>query len=730
MEIDRCKLYFCLLRITIAFIVFSNYLAKSVSTTSTPPNHLSTQQSVVSVTSDYQEYYEEQNDPSELFNTGTSHCRDKSFCSDWMYQTFPNKNCHCDELCGILDDCCGNFYPSTGNKLKKDQFSCVRLNEIIKNENYGVHMVTKCSEEWDHNATKYLCEGDTHSDNILHKLPVSRNSVMYKNMYCAQCNFIYAFEYWKPEIKCLNETGVRSLPEMTDCDWFYIRPKPEIGYRTCQLKPRVIETCLGSNSEQYKIENDNCTGGVYSVVYDSSGHAYRNNYCAACNDIKTELYCELILPSATFSTPKPVPKKVYSFRLLVDFNDGTVSENGVISDIHICNDNEIYDSFSQKCREIFCAPPSLAVQGLCILNNSKDINDTNTSTENCTLVKLDKSEYMITNNSQLYLISDNKTYSREEFQVIGSDAFICLQTIRNCSHECDEPESLFQFNMIESYMSLVGLIISICSLAITLLVYITFSQLLNIPGKILVCLIISLLFAQLLFLISAESENISQLCISVAVLTHYFFLAAFCWMNVIALDLWITFSNKFMSGGSRRNKKRFLKYNLYAWMTPFVIVCSAVALNFSPFDNEYATLKPRYGKDVCWISSKNGLFLFFAGPLALFKLFDVVSFVFTAIHIARAKQQGAMATQKSSSCSFLINLKLSLIMGLTWVFAFVANITNETSMWYLFIIFNSLQGLFIAVCFLCTRKVGRMLYDKYEQLSSKSTSGTQLSSLP
>ncbi|XP_060606113.1 G-protein coupled receptor Mth-like [Ruditapes philippinarum] len=729
MEIKSLRNQFCYIKI-FTFVLSLTGLPKGPEATKITTNSFPTQSSVTATTTtDNQDYY---NDPEEMLKTDSEYCKTKSSCFNKTFPSFPDKSCYCDKLCGLLQDCCKNFYPETEAEttLKMNQFSCVLQEGILKNENYGVHMVTKCSEHWNHKETETLCEENTDADDIFLKLPVSYQSIMYKNLYCAQCNYKYEFEYWKPEMKCLNKTGVRSLPGRPDCELFYLPPKPEIGYRTCQLKPRVIDSCSDKNAEHFNENEEKCTNGSFSIVYDSSGIAFRNEHCASCNGQTGTLFCEIITPSSPFNnTPTETPRKVYSFRLLVDFNKGTVDKNGVISDMGNCADNELYDSFSEKCREIFCPPPLVAVKGSCSVNETNETNETISSTGNCTMVKLDPSEYIIINNSRLFVLSNNKTYLKEEFRLIENNVFICVtKTDQNCSHNCDNENSIFQFDIIESYLSMIGLIISIASLAITLIVYATFSQLMNIPGKILVCLIVALFLAQLLFLVSAEMETVSQLCISAAILIHYFFLAAFCWMNVMALDLLLTFSNTFMSGGSRRNKSRFIKYSLYAWLTPLGVVTSAVILDFC-IDIEDISFKPQYGKNVCWISSKYGLIIFFAAPLAALKLFDVVAFAFTAFNIARANKQGAMASKRSRSCSLLINIKLSVIMGLTWIFAFIANITNETVTWYLFIIFNSLQGLLIAVCFLCTRKVGRLLYDKYEQISSKSTSGTQLSSL-
>ena len=67
--------------------------------------------------------------------------------------------------------------------------------------------------------------------------------------------------------------------------------------------------------------------------------------------------------------------------------------------------------------------------------------------------------------------------------------------------------------------------------------------------------------------------------------------------------------------------------------------------------------------------------------------------------------------------SFLLYIKLSTLMGLTWAFGLVASILDMPSLWYPFIILNSLQGIFIFVFF---DLKWRVYYTAYEKLTGKS----------
>lgn len=47
-------------------------------------------------------------------------------------------------------------------------------------------------------------------------------------------------------------------------------------------------------------------------------------------------------------------------------------------------------------------------------------------------------------------------------------------------------------------------------------------------------------------------------------------------------------------------------------------------------------------------------------------------------------------------------------MGFTWIFAFTAAFSGVAAMWYIYIIINSLQGLYIFIAFICNVRIRRL----------------------
>ena len=70
-------------------------------------------------------------------------------------------------------------------------------------------------------------------------------------------------------------------------------------------------------------------------------------------------------------------------------------------------------------------------------------------------------------------------------------------------------------------------------------------------------------------------------------------------------------------------------------------------------------------------------------------------------------------------------------MGFTWIFGYIAAFTDVEALWYIYIILNSLQGVFIFIAFIFNRRIGLLWSEKLklsgfvERESKKSTSNVK-----
>ena len=233
---------------------------------------------------------------------------------------------------------------------------------------------------------------------------------------------------------------------------------------------------------------------------------------------------------------------------------------------------------------------------------------------------------------------------------------------------------------------------------------------------------VSLFLAQLLFEVGPWVE-IGVTCKVVASIEHYTWLVAFCWMNILAFDVYRTFGRPNKVG--MVSKANFCLYMLYGWFVPLVIVGICLLLHLA------TGLNFQYEHDnTCWITGYSLLYGFVV-PLGLIILVNIVFFICTLVGLAQTMKETQRANESRSEKERLVlYVKLSSLMGFTWVFGFLANIHVLWFLRYLFIACNTLQGVFICMSFVLTSKVHKMYKERLcgegPQRSGMSTSSTSV----
>ena len=152
--------------------------------------------------------------------------------------------------------------------------------------------------------------------------------------------------------------------------------------------------------------------------------------------------------------------------------------------------------------------------------------------------------------------------------------------LRVCDH--DQAESAqhrrhtaeYISTIIAGYMSSICLAVSMIFMLATLTTYALFKELRNIPGWNIINVTLALLLAQFFFFVGSFIDQYPSVCFAVAVWTHYGLLASFCWMNVIAFDLYRNFRQRsaHVLLKTIRVRDRLLRYALFGWLSPLTIV--------------------------------------------------------------------------------------------------------------------------------------------------------------
>lgn len=245
-----------------------------------------------------------------------------------------------------------------------------------------------------------------------------------------------------------------------------------------------------------------------------------------------------------------------------------------------------------------------------------------------------------------------------------------------------------------------GMIISLICLSMCIFTFWFFSEIQSTRTTIHKNLCCSLFMAEFIFLVGINMNTHKLFCSVVAGLLHYFFLAAFAWMCIEGIHLYLIVVGVIYNKG-------FLHRHFYVfgYGSPAVVVAISATLG-----SKY------YGTDrMCWLSTENHFIWSFIGPACLIILVNLLAF---AVIMYKVYQHTAVKKPEVSHYENIRScargaLALLFVLGATWTFG-VLHILHETTLTaYLFTFSNAFQGMFIFI-FLCV--LSRKIQDEYYRL--------------
>lgn len=399
-----------------------------------------------------------------------------------------------------------------------------------------------------------------------------------------------------------------------------------------------------------------------------------------------------------------------------------------------CSENQLFDPVL-GCRDIVCPAGLTPVEGICTLVTSATptptssdvimtnatINLTTTSMPitmdpllyvNCTPIALNEDEYTILDNNSVlfrgnkFVILDYDVNARPLI-CVDFDMFGTVTTNTTITRVFYPP------GLVE--LTYIGITLSVIASILILLTYSLFKEFRTLPSKLLMNFAVSFILSDCALLLSNTTSayiHSKELCETISILLHYLFLTRFSWMNCMGIEYTRTFLLAVKLRGTKTSKpiqnKRLVTYILCGWGIPFIITMGTVVVNFTVEDSV------RYGVDsdgeqgLCWINSTIGIIVAFVVPICLAVILNFVLFfmVVLLICVASSNSSTKKIRQRQTSAEIRVVLGIFMVLGLTWVFGFIALLsTDQTWAWYPFIILNSNQPVLIAICFLSTKKI-------------------------
>ncbi|XP_053940549.1 adhesion G-protein coupled receptor D2 isoform X2 [Cuculus canorus] len=237
-------------------------------------------------------------------------------------------------------------------------------------------------------------------------------------------------------------------------------------------------------------------------------------------------------------------------------------------------------------------------------------------------------------------------------------------------------------------LTFIGCGVSFCALIITFILFLAVGVPKSERTTVHKNLIFALAAAEALLVFSKLAKTNQVLCFMVTACLHLFFMAAFSWMLVEGLLLW---SKVVVVNMSEDRRMKF--YYVTGWGLPVVIVGVTLATSFNKYvaDNH------------CWLNVQTNVIWAFVGPvLFILAVNTFVLFRVVMVTVSSARRRSKMLTPNSSLenqigvqiwATAKPVLVLLPVLGLTWVCGILVHLSIVWA--YVFIVLNSLQGLYI-----------------------------------
>ncbi|XP_058968710.2 adhesion G-protein coupled receptor D1-like [Pocillopora verrucosa] len=218
---------------------------------------------------------------------------------------------------------------------------------------------------------------------------------------------------------------------------------------------------------------------------------------------------------------------------------------------------------------------------------------------------------------------------------------------------------------------------------LTIIIYSLFTDVHKPLTQIRLSLAPSLGAGQISFLAGMHAMENPTICITAAVVTQYFLMAAFCWMLVEGIYFYLFIVKVY------NISNRLIVYQVVAWGFPVIMVSTSLSIAIGK-----GGIQSNTSNKSCWLSSTYDLIWIFVAFLTAIGVLGSFILVRVTRELTTLSQTGANKVQRVRlgirTCVLMIPL-----LGITWLFGLLSPLHKAFT--YISSILNSTQGVLIFI---------------------------------
>lgn len=328
------------------------------------------------------------------------------------------------------------------------------------------------------------------------------------------------------------------------------------------------------------------------------------------------------------------------------------------------------------------------------------------------------------------MLMPGKDYCMEVVPGRGLEAFVCFK------------ETPIENGPVILYAC--GLLISVPFFILTIAAYIITPKLKDVYGKALChyCGCLAVAFITLAITQLASARLSSEVCVSIAFVIQFSFMACFFWLNVMCIETWSLVHHHVNHRTYRRiqPKTLFFYYSIWAWGPSTIFLFILMGMDLNPtIPMTYA--KSTFGSDSCWLSNASAMPYFYM-PIGILLLVNMILFIITSIKISRYQQELALRCLARNQHSdredqrlfrrikrtFVVCLVLFFLMGLNWIMELISWWAGPLG-WSAFDLVNALQGVLVFGLFVLRKPTRDFVWHRIQKLRGIHTTEPNVGSM-
>ncbi|XP_008481000.1 adhesion G-protein coupled receptor G6-like [Diaphorina citri] len=203
----------------------------------------------------------------------------------------------------------------------------------------------------------------------------------------------------------------------------------------------------------------------------------------------------------------------------------------------------------------------------------------------------------------------------------------------------------------------------------------------------------------------------SDLCLSIAFALHYLHAAVFTWLLLMVFNMNRDFRDtiNIVPTLDPNITRTFVKYSLFGWGFPLVLLAFAFFLQWENTDGQWRSTQ-RLQHFNCWFLNDSVFFNAFATPvctLVFLKLYYICKSYVTMKYCVSLQVDAKMKEKMKKKRTLQICLYLKMISVVTTILflSIFVKITKSSTIWIMFNIAHSLQGILIVIIVTCDSQV-------------------------